>query len=65
MDTDNYRVSGHQADHPFKFFIRDGSLIRATVTILAKDLRVARNMGNALFPGADLSESEVPHADRH
>jgi len=65
MDTGNYRVSVNQADHPFKFFIRDGSLTRATVTILAKDLRVARNMVNALFPGADLSENEVPHADRH
>jgi hypothetical protein len=65
MDTGNYSVSINQADHPYKFFIRDGSLTRATVTILAKNPRVARNMANALFPGADLSESEVPHADRH
>jgi len=65
MDTDNYRVSVHQADHPFKFFIRDGSLIRATVTILAKDLGIARNMANALFPGKELTEHELDHADRY
>jgi len=65
MDTGNYRVSINQADHPYKFFIRDGSLTRATVTILAKNPRVARNMANALFPGADLSESEGQHEDRH
>ena len=65
MDTANNRVLVKQADHPYKFFIRDGSLTRATVTILAQDPRVARNMVKALFPGADLSESEVPHADRH
>jgi len=59
MDTGNYMVSVNQDNHPFKFFIRDGSLTRATVTILAKDLRVARNMANALFPGSDLSEGEA------
>ena len=65
MDTGNHRVSINQAEHPFKFFIRDGSLIRATVTILAKDLGIARNMANALFPGAEISEHEVPYANRH
>lgn len=65
MATGNYRVSVHQPDQSFKFFVRDGSVTRATVTILAKDPGVARNMASALFPGSDLSESEVQHDDRH
>ena len=65
METGNHRVSINQAEHPFKFFIRDGSLVRATVTILAKDLGIARNMANALFPGEELTEHELDHADRH
>ena len=65
MDTGNYRVSGHQDEQSFKFFITGGSVTRATVTILAKNLDIARNMVNALFPGSDLSEHGEPHADRH
>ena len=65
MDTGNYRVSGYQDEQSFKFFITGGSVTRATVTILAKNLDVARNMANALFPGSDLSEHDVQHDDRH
>ena len=65
MATDNYRVSVNTKDQPFRFFITGGSVSRATVTLLAKDLDVARNMATALFPGAEISEHEVPYANRH
>jgi hypothetical protein len=65
VDTRNYRVSVPQIDKAFKFLVTGGSVTLATVTILAKDLDVARNMANALFPGSDLSENEVLYDDRH
>jgi hypothetical protein len=65
MDTNNHRASAQPGEQAFKFFITGGSVTRATVTILAKNLDIARNRANALFPGSDLSENEVPHADRH
>jgi len=65
MNTSHHRASGQQGNRSFKFFITGGSVSRATATILAKDLDIARNMANALFPGADISEHELGHADRH
>lgn len=65
MNTGNHRTYADKTDQVFKFFIKSGSVTRATVTILAEDIDVAWNRVNALFPGSDLSETDVQHADRH
>lgn len=59
----NHSASAHRTDQVFKFFIRGDSVTRATVTILAEDVDVAWNRLHALFPGSDLSDTEVQHAD--
>lgn len=65
MNTDNNHPTGHQARQPFEFLVTGGSVTRATVTLLAMDRDVARNMANALFPGSDLCENGRPHANHH
>jgi hypothetical protein len=64
MGTNNYSASAQPGNQAFKFFITGGSVTRATVTINAKDLDIARNEAYALFPGSDLSENEEQHADQ-
>jgi hypothetical protein len=65
MNTGNYTTYADKTDQVFKFFIRSGSVTRATVTILAKDIDVAWIRVNALFPGSDLSDTDVWHSGRH
>ena len=55
-------ASAHGTDQVFKFLIRGDSVTRATVTILAEDVDVAWNRLHTLFPGSDLSDTEVQHA---
>ena len=59
MHTSNSNVSRHNSEQVFTFFIRRESVTRATVTIFAEDLDVAWNRVRALFPGSDLSDTEV------
>ena len=62
MHICNDSASAHGIDQVFKFFIRGDSVTRATVTILAEDVDVAWNRLHTLFPGSDLSDTEVQHA---
>ncbi len=59
MHTSNSNVSRHNTEQIFTFFIRRESVTRATVTIFAEDLNVAWKRVRALFPGSDLSDTEV------
>ena len=65
MNISKDKVSAHCNDRAYKFFIRRDSETRATVTIHAEDLDVAWIKLHALFPGTDLSNTEVQHAGRH
>lgn len=65
MNTSNHALSTPGAEQVFKFFIRGDSVPRATVTILARDIDVAWGRIQALFPGSDLSDTEVQHRGRH
>jgi hypothetical protein len=65
MSISNNRVSAHWKDQAFKFLIRRDSVTKATVTLHAEDLDVAWIQLHALFPGSDLSDTEVQHAGRH
>ena len=46
-------------DSIFCFLIKGGTVTRATVTLRAEDAAVAWARMHALFPGADLSDTEV------
>ena len=46
-------------ERTFRFLVRGGSVTRATLTLRAEDIEVAWARMHALFPGADLSETEV------
>lgn len=65
MNTVNQNVSAQAIDQVFKFCIRGDSVIRTTVTIHAKNLDGAWNWLRILFPGADLSDTEVQHGGHH
>ena len=65
MNISDDKASAHWNDRAFKFLIRRNSETRATVTIHAEDLDVAWIKLHALFPGTDLSNTEVQHAGRH
>ena len=57
-------ASAHGAEQVFTFFIKGKSITRATVTIHAEDVGIAWKRLHALFPGSDLSDTEVQHTDR-
>ena len=59
MHVSNHEVSAQRADQVFEFSIKGDSVTRATVTIFAEDLDAAWNRVRALFPGSDLSDTEV------
>jgi hypothetical protein len=61
MGISNNRVSATRNEQVFRFIIRDAAMTRATVTIHAEDLDVALNRLHILFPGSDLSDTEVEH----
>ena len=65
MNISDDKASAHWNDRAFKFLIRRNSVTRATVTIHAEDLDGAWIQLHALFPGSDLSDTEVQHAGRH
>ena len=65
MDTGNQKTSAQAIDQIFKFFISVDSAVRTTVTIHAENLDSAWNRLHVLFPGADLSNTEVQHATDH
>lgn len=58
-------ISNYSTEQVFTFFIKGDSVTRATATIHAKDLDVAWKRVHALFPGMDLSDTEVQHAGHH
>jgi len=60
MNTDNSNPTGQHTRQSFEFLVTGGSVTCATVTLLAMDRNVARNMANALFPGSNLCEDERP-----
>ena len=62
MHASSNSISTRQTDQVFMFTIRNDSVTRAMVTIFAEDLDVAWSRVRALFPGSDLSETEVQHA---
>jgi hypothetical protein len=57
----NQRSNGTVIDEnrTFRFLIKGGTVTRATVTLRAEDAAVAWSRMHALFPGADLSDTEV------
>ena len=59
MHISNSSVSRQRSEQVFTFFIRRDSVTRTTVTIFAEDLDVAWDRLRALFPGSDLSDTEV------
>ena len=61
MGISNNRVSATRNEQVFRFVIRDAAMTRATATIHAENLDVALNRLYTLFPGSDLSETEVEH----
>ena len=64
MHGTGIKLSTERSEQVFKFFIRDESVTRTTVTIFAADLDVAWNRVRDLFPGSDLSDTEVQQADQ-
>ena len=61
MGISNKRVSATSSERVFRFVIRDAAMTRATVTLHAEDLVDALNRLHILFPGSDLSDTEVEH----
>lgn len=59
MHVSNNNLSTQRSDQVFMFSIRSDKLIRATVTIFAEDLDGAWSRVHALFPGWDLSDTDV------
>ena len=47
----------------FRFSIMRGPVTRTTITILAKDIAIARSRLQSLLPGKDLSEAVVEHVN--
>jgi hypothetical protein len=64
MHTNNRRAPAQRTDHAFKFLIRSNAVTRTTVTIHAEDVKVAWSWLQILFPGSDLSDTEVEQAAR-
>ena len=64
MHSTGSKLSTERSEQVFKFLIRDESVTRTTVTIFAEDLDVAWNRVRDLFPGSDLSDTEVQQADQ-
>lgn len=64
MDICKDSASDHKSQQIFKFLIKGKSITRATVTIHAEDVGIAWKRLHALFPGSDLSDTEVKHTDR-
>ena len=61
MGISNNRVSATRNEQVFRFVIRDAAMTRATVTIHAENLDVALNRLHILFPGSELSVTDVEH----
>jgi len=61
----NHRLPEQKSDQLFKFFIKDNSVTRVTITILAEDIEIAWGRVHALFPEANLTDTEVEQAGRH
>ena len=59
MHASNLKRYPDRADQVFLFSIRDDSVTRASVTIFAEDIDAAWNRLHTLFPGWDLSDTEV------
>lgn len=61
MYISNPKVSASRNEQVFRFVIRDAAITRATVTIHAENLEIALNWLHILFPGSDMSDTEVEH----
>ena len=62
MNVSNLKRYADKTDQIFLFSIRDDAVTRASVTIFAEDLDAAWNRLHTLFPGWDLSDTEVQQA---